>query len=332
MTTPAPYTPTPFATPAVNPAIGGAGVIYPYVSNSQFKFAPTGVDVENLVVGGAETDSDQALADTIRDASSIADNFVFGADPATKEASLCATINVETGRFRLLNGSLRLITDYKPIIQVNAVDIGPNMGSLSTVGPSVASGIWFGRRTIFVPFNGFSVRTNDSGNPNIAGSGYGGPYSVVWSYVNGYPHTQLTGNITAGTNTCTVQPTDGGTGLLGIIPNQTQLRIVDGAFTEYFTVQSVSGTTITSVTNFVYNHNVPNIPDFIPVTAIPQSVGRAVIFLATALVKTEGDSSLVLAEMSEPKSVRKSAGDVMEDVHWARELLKPYKIRIKRKN
>lgn len=215
-----PYTPTPFTTPVANPAIGGSATPYPYVSISQFNFAPTGVDTDDLVVGGAAVDSAQALADTLRSASAWADRIVFGADPAAKGASLCATLSVEVAEVPILKGELRLVCDYKPIIQVNGVDIGPNMANLSSIGSSVASSIRIGRRTIYVPLYGVSVRNNDVGNPNLY-YGWPGKYVAVWSYVNGYPHTQLVGDIETGETSCTVQPTDGGTGLLGVIPNQT---------------------------------------------------------------------------------------------------------------
>ena len=326
-----PYTPTPFTTPVANPAVGGSGTPYPYISVSEYMFAPTAVDTQNLNPQGSGEDQIQSLSDVIRRASSTADQYLFGADPSAKGASLCATLSVETGLFPILKGELRLICDYKPIVQVNGIDIGPSMGNLTSIGNTLAGQLRIGRRIIHVPVMNYAVRAGDTGNPNW-NSGYGGNYVAVWSYVNGYPHTLLNASVVAGTSTISVLPTDGGTGLLGIINTQTQMTIVDGSYTERFTVQSVSGTTITSTTPFQFNHTLPSSPDTIPVTTLPGAVNQAVIFLTTALIKTEGNAALVLDGMNSPKEVEAAIGGWGHDVEMACKLLHPYKIHVKAKN
>ena len=325
-----PYTPTTFSSPIVNPSVGGSGTPYPYVSPSEFQFAPTAVDTLNLVPGGTAQDQTQSLSDTLGRASAWADRFLFGADPASKGASLCATLSIETVRTKVLNGELRLICSYRPIIQVNGVDIGASMSSLSTIGSAAAAATRIGMRTIYVPMIGIPVRSGDTGTPNPIQS-LGGHYTAVWSYVNGYPHTELASDITSGTSSCTLLPTDGGTGLLGVIPGFTQFTIVDGANTEQFTVATVNGTTVTSSAPFQFSHTLPTAPDFIPVTTLPKDVSLAVIYLATAIIKTQGDSGLVLAELTEPKSVSKFSGDEFSDVAIAMRLLQPYRIHTKQK-
>ena len=329
-----PYTPTPFATPVANAAVGGTGVPYPYVSASQYQNAPTAMDVSNLVPGGSVADQTQALADVLARASAWADRICFGADPASKQASLCATLSVETAQVPLIRGELRLICDYKPIVQVNGVDVGADMATLSSVGPDVASRIRVGRRTLYVPLLAIPVR---SGNANITWPpGYsamgGSRMTAVWAYVNGYPHTQLAANIAAGATTCSVLATDGGTGLLGIIPNVTQLTIVNGIYTERFTVQSVAGTTLTSTTPFQYAHTFPAAPDFLAVTAVPRDVEEAVILLATVLIKTQGDNSLVLQGVSEPRGPQPTSGGSDTDYERACKLLAPFRVHVKSKN
>ena len=325
-----PYSPTPFAQAIFNPAIGGSGTPYPYLSVSEYQYAPTAVDVTGLYPQGSPEDQEQSLFNTIQRASSAADQYVFGADPAAKGASLCATLSVESAFVPIVRGELRLVCDYKPIIQVNGIDIGPTMAALNSVGPTIASSVRIGRRTVYVPLFPYAVRPNDTGNPNPY-VGRSGNYMAVWSYVNGYPHTELVGSITAGTRTCNVLATDGGTGLFGIIPNQTQMTLVDGSYTERFTVASVSGTTLTSTTNFTYNHTAPTAPDFIPVTTLPSAVSLAVIFLTTAIIKTEGDAALVLNEMNEPKTKEAEVGGMSTDVLMAKELLHPFKVNTKQK-
>lgn len=323
-----PYTPTPFASPIANPAVGGAGRPYPYVSNSQYAFAPTAMDVLNLVPGGNAATQAQSLADTLRRASAWADRVCFGADASAKGASLCATISVETDMVPVTGSELRLVCDYKPVVAVNGIDIGTSLATLSPIGPVTQQRVRVGRRTIYVPLGYFSGRSGDVLPANSVPSA-SGRMAAVWSYVNGYPHSQLTAAITAGQDTCTVAPTDGATGLLGLVPGATQMTIVDGSATETFTVSSVSGTTITSTTPFLNNHPLPTAPDFTPVTSLPADVSLAVIFLATTLIKTRGDNSLVLDEIHEPKQIQAAAGNEFTDLTIALDLLMPFRVRIK---
>lgn len=333
-----PYVPASFATPIANPAVGGAGTPFPYVSVSEYKFAPTAMDVSSLVPNGGEADQDQSLADILRRASGWADRICFGADPAAKGASLCATLSIESGSVSVVRGELRLVCDYKPIIQVNGIDVGADMASLASIGANLASRVRVGIRTIYVPLTAVPIRSGDTAPlaipPNFYPAGSGGTSRVmaVWSYVNGYPHTMLAEDIAANGTTCVVQPTDGATGLLGIIPGVTQFTIKDGAQTERFTVSGVSGTTLTSAAPFQYSHTVPAAPDSIPVTALPADVAQAVIFLATTLIKTQGDNAIVLEGFSEPKEMARQTGGVSSDFDRACGLLRPFSVRVKGKS
>ena len=331
-----PYSPTAFTTPVVNPAIGGMGTPYPYISVSQYQFAPTAIDTSNLVPGGNAAAQTQSLADTIRRASGWADRLVFGADAASKGASLSATLTTEMDYMDVIRGELRLICDYKPIISVQGIDIGPTMGALQSVGSSIASTVRIARRTVFVPLMGFIFRNGqpaNSTNPSYPFT----KLAAVWSYINGYPHTQLAATVTATSSAIPVMPTDGGTGLLGIIPGTTQLTIVDGAATERVTVASLGTTVINTITYPVINtvtpllntHTLPTAPDAINVTTMPQDVMLATIFLVSMLIKTRGDNSVELTEIGEPRAVRQAPGDQWEDYSKAKELLKPFRVRIK---
>lgn len=318
----APYAPAAFTTAAVNPAVGGAGVPVAYVSNSQYQFAPTSMDVADLVPGGTNQQQAQALADVLARASGWADRYCFGADPAAKGSSLAATVSVESAYQRVLGGSLRLACDYKPIVSVLGVDVGFDPSSVSSIGSPVAGSLRFGRRTIYVPawsLPGFAARTPYG---PVAPKVY-----AVWSYVNGYPHTTLAAPATAGADTLTVAATDGGTTPLGVLPGS-RLSIVDGPATEQVTVSAVSGTTLT-VSPLTYPHTPPDAPDFVPVTAMPADVSQAVIFLATALIKTRGDNDLVLDDITEPRQVKPAAGDEFTDVAVAKQLLNPFRVRVK---
>lgn len=316
----APYTPTAFAAPILNPAVGGAGVPVAYVSNSQFKFAPTALDTANLVPGGTLAQQEQSLADVLARASAWADRYCFGTDPAAKGASLAATMSVQSAAVRAHGGYLKLVCDYKPILSVIGIDVGIDASSVQSVGASAASRLMFGRRTIYVPA---SAMVPPAGTlPGMPASTY-----VVWSYVAGYPHTSLAGSALAGGTAITVAPTDGASGVLGIFPG-TQLHIVDGANTETVTVTNVAGTVLT-VSPLAFTHTAPAAPDFLPVTTLPAEVVQAVMLLASVLIKARGDNSLVLASLTEPNAVQQSAGDEFTDLSLARRMLAPYRIRIK---
>ncbi len=328
-----PYTPTPFAVPTANPAIGAPGVAYPYCSPSEFLAWPTALDTSQLVPGGGPLDQLRALADVMSAASADIDDVCFGLDAASKGASLVATLSIESAAVKVIQGQLRLVCDYKPIIQVNAVDIGFAMSNLASIGAALAGEITFGVRTIYVPLGTAAIFSPILGALSApAPTSNGTVMQVVWSYVNGYPHTELAANVTAGATTVEVLPTDGGTGLLGIVPNVTRLTIRDGANTESFTVSGVSGTTLTSATPLQYAHAVPEQPDFLPVTAMPNAIKTSCIYTAMYLIKTRGDNALMLQEISEPQKMSKYPGDEFSDLTYARDLLTPYRIRSKGHN
>lgn len=315
----APYTPSAFTAPAVNPAIGGAGVPLAYVSNSQFGFAPTAMDVSNLVPGGTLAAQAASLSMVLARASAWADRMCFGSDPAAKGASLAATASVQSATVRVHGDHVTLICDYKPLLSVTGIDIGPDPSTAVGIG-TAASRLRFGRRSIFVPVS--AVAPVPTTLPGAARSLY-----AVWSYVSGYPHTSLAADAAQGATSLTVAPTDGAQGVLGVFPG-TRLTVVDGAATETVTVTGVDGTQLT-VSALGSAHTVPPAPDFVPVTAMPAEVSQAVIFLATALIKTRGDNSMVLASLTEPNAVEEQSGDEFTDVELARELLAPYRVRIK---
>lgn len=342
----APYTPTAFAAPIINPAIGGTGVNpVPYISVSQYNFAPTAMDTSTLIENGNQAAQTQALYDTIRRASRWADRYCFGADPAAKGASLAATLSVESAQAKIIRGEIRLVCDYKPILEVVGIDVGTDPSAVSTVGAQIAAATRVGRRTLYVPvgYSGWTTQPTASFDSSITFDGsapapvstpgrrWDGTVYAVWSYVNGYPHNQLAQNIEADATQVVVKATDGAGGVYGVYPG-TQLTVIDGASTETVTVTSVTPGTATctiGTTAFADSHTAPAGPDFLPVTALPEDISLAVIFFTTSLIKTRGDNSLVLDEVREADQMHSSMGDVAEDVAYAMELLDPYRVRIK---
>lgn len=325
----APYSPTVFATPQINPNVGGFGAPIPYISISQYNFAPTAMDTSALVPGGTSQDQEQALYDTILRASRWADRYVYGMDAAAKGASLAASLSVQAGFIPLLKGELRLICDYKPILEVVGVDVGSFPGTAVSIGSAAAAQIRFGRRTIYVPLGqNFIFGKNVTSSSLPLSMSQSGKFYTVWSYVNGYPHTSLGASVLAGADTVTLTATNGNGGLYGVYPG-TQLTIVDGVNTETFQVQSLNGNVATTVQPIANSHTLPTAPDFLPVTALGSDIELAVIFLTTALIKTRGDFSIELQGMEQPNAIKSEVGDVQTDVAYAMELLDPYRIHLK---
>lgn len=317
----APYTPPSFATPIVNPSAGGFIAPVPYISVSQYKYAPTAMDTETLEPDGGAIDQTQVLADVIGRASAWADRIVFGTSPSAKGASLCASQSIQTGFVRMINGELRLSCDYKPILELSGLSLGTGPGDIAGATQDVANQIRFGIRTIYVP-----------GEPilPVGGSRMGlvsrsGRIYAVWSYVAGYAHLRLAADADQGESTIEVEPNGPAGTLLGVYPG-TPLGIDDIGVTESVNVQSVSGTTITLDSPLANDHTVPvEGPDFIPVTAIPADVQQAVIFLTTALIKTRGDNSIVLDEITEPTKLQSTADAVQGDIDTAMAMLAPFR-------
>lgn len=322
-----PYSPTLLATPQINPVIGGYGIPIPYISPSQYTFAPTAMDVSNMVVNGNTQSQTQALADVIRRSSGLMDRYCFGADSSSKGASLCATMNVEAAYFRVMNGELRINCDYKPIIELSGLVIGTDPSNVAPISPYNASMVTFGRSTIYLPTDGAFVNLSSPSPLLSTLRNRNGKIYCVWSYVNGYPHTSLAQNITAGTNTVVVNATTPLGGVAGIYPGS-QLRIADNQFTEFITVQSITGTTITTVAPLLYTHTVPSAPDFLSVTTLPADVEQAAIFMTTYLIKSRGDDAVVLDEIDEPHvgTVSERNEGRFEDMATAQEFLDPYRI------
>jgi len=342
-----PYTPTVLTTPAVNPATGSSGAPpIPYISLSEYQYAPTAMSTRGLKPGGTSQDQNQVLADTIRRATQWADAMCFGADPAAAGVSLAASLAVQSTFTTVKQGDLRLICDYKPILELIGCDVGGDPSTVTSIG-TIAASARFGRRTIYIPFYGVPFRNGTTSPTLVPGTPAYGKLYAVWSYVNGYPHTQLVANVTEGATSCVVDATDGNGGMWGVYPASgafpgTLLTVTDGVNTESVFVQAVavntpsSGKATLTTTAFANAHTLPTAPDFIPVSALPPDVHQAVISLTTMLIKTRGARAMEMPRIPGQMPREKWQNDqviaqagAMEDFQIARQLLTPYMVRLK---
>ena len=342
-----PYLPTALTTPVLNPATGSTAVPpISYISTSEYLYAPTAMSIASLKPGGNSADQTQVLADTIRRASAWADAICFGADPAAKGVSLAASLSVQSTWTTIKTGELRLICDYKPILELVGCDVGSDPSAVATVG-TLAASARFGRRTIYIPWCGVPFRSGDTAPSVVPNTATYGRLYAVWSYVNGYPHTQLLDSVTAAATSCVVEATDGTGGLWGVFPASgafpgTELTFYDGQNTERVFVQAVAvntpspGQATLTTSAFAHAHTIPTAPDFIPVSAVPSDVHQAVISLTTMLIKTRGARAMEMPRIPGQMPTQKwmnnqvlSQAGAFEDFTIADTLLTPYKVRMK---
>ena len=325
----APFVPTPFSAPVVSPTVSSLFRRSPYVSVSEYQNAPTAVATSKLVPTSTNTQvQDAALAAVIMRASSWIDQICFGRADGTLAASQSTeqgSSATSSSRINLKSdGSMILVCNYKPILEVDAIAVGVAASQVQTISQTVANTLVIGTKTISVP----TVGWNAQNYPTYAPSAWSGPAGVyvIWTYVNGYPHFALADNATAGASTITVEPSiPDGSGVYGVYPGTT-LTIRDSGNTETIVVESVSGLTITTTQPLQYAHTVPAAPDSILVTALPWNVEQACISLTSCLIKTRGTRALVMPATSggaPSKQAMMEAGG-LEDYDVARDLLEPY--------
>ena len=320
------FVPTPFATPVVAPNTYQAYRAVPYISPSQYRFAPTAVATNGLVLGSQDqqVDSTASLAQVIARASAWMDGFCFHRG----DGSFAASVSVEQMNVMIKpTGSISLICNFKPIREVVGIAMGTSSDALQNIGPNQAGGILIGEKTINL------VSTFSSGYP----TGWYGPWPstngqilVVYSYVAGWPHSALAVDCAMGDTSITVAPpVAGATQLYGAYAGSS-LTIKDGAQTETVTLASAStGLTLDLVAPLQYSHAVPLAPDATIVTAIPASIEEACISTVSLLIKTQGNRAQILPGSIQAvgrgdQDLAVSRSGALGDYNMTMRLLKPY--------
>lgn len=325
----APFVPTPFASPVVNPTVSSLYKRFNYISVSSYQAAPTAVATNNLVAGSQNSQAQAAaLATVISRASSWIDEICF----ARPDGTLAASQSTEQGysttsssRINIkANGSVILICNYKPILEVDTIAVGPAPQQVMTLDQAAANTLVIGTKTIALP----NVCFNNLPYPTYSPASWRGPQGLyaIWTYVNGFPHFALADSVDAGASSITVSPTTpDGTSVYGVYPG-TQLSIRDSGNTETIVVESLSGLTISTVQPLQYQHNVPDQPDQVLVSALPWNVEQACISLTSCLIKTRGTRAMVMpmAPGGQPPKQALIESGGLEDYDIARELLEPY--------
>src|SRR5665213_350510 len=129
------FVPEPFVQPAVSPDTATLFRRAPYISPSEYKQTPTAVAVSGLVPGGNAAENEAALAAVIARASDWVDTICFH----RADGTLAASPATESGWIRVKgDGSIKLICNYKPILEVDALAIGSGPNSMSNIGQEAA--------------------------------------------------------------------------------------------------------------------------------------------------------------------------------------------------
>lgn len=328
-----PFTPTRFTTPVVNPNTATLFRRFPYISATEYQEAPTAVATNKLVPNGDEAQNLAALAAVISRASDWLDTICFHRGDGT----LAASPSIEQAWISVKdNGAVALICNYKPILEVLGVAIGPNAENLTSLENQAAAAIRIEEPIIWLP----GSTTNYGPLPEFPPVPIeGGKILAVWEYVNGFPHTALGATVAAAATEITVEPTEPGGDRFYGVNEGTQLTIHDGANTEVIVVESVEEPTGSEVNLKVklknalkYEHKKPEAPNTTRVSAVPWAIEQACILLTSCLIKTRGARAMQMQQVQgkQPEKQVEGQAGATRDETMAMKMLQPYIVPVMR--
>jgi hypothetical protein len=232
---------------------------YPYVSVAEFRAHPTFLDTRNLRTGGTAEEQDAALYNALLTASSWADDQV----------NMPLRAHVRTENVRLVparNGQIRYHPEHAPVITVTGMSTGATPEELDAVSEPQVWTEADGRIIVaFSPGGGPGLSSLQFGS-----AAPGGELLVAWTYVAGYPTTQLTAPAAAGANSLTVRDATG-------ITTGAVLRLWTPGLEEAVTVTAVTGNVLTVAGSLANDHAVED-----TISSLPTTARQAVINYATA--------------------------------------------------
>lgn len=294
----------------MSPAIAPYSASYlnrvPYLTVTEFKNAPTALDLSNFIPAGSSLSQDEALFEMIGRASSVADAYCFG-----ESGTLCASSNVENRRIRSnRDGEYQVWTKYWPILSVDAFSVGPTPADLQALSIDNTT-CWIEEQMFTVVASGFSQMTN-KGPLQFGIGALGRRQFAQWTYTNGWPNTLLAGAVTVGASSALLKTAD------GIFPGTT-LTFYDAPNDEALVVSPtyVPGSlTVTFTSTFASAHAIG-----VSVSALPPVIKQAAIAITSALIKARGDEAIVLAAMTEGSTAQSGGGAKPADDKTVRDLI-----------
>lgn len=278
----------------------------PYLTVAEYRQAPTAVDVNDLVSNGSTALNDAELTNVIGRASSWMDSHCGQV--------LAATQDTESFRARVSrDGFLRVHPRYWPIVSVISASFGSNPQLMQTLDPTTA---WLEPQAVVFPLTG-------AGSAYLGALQLGPSYSplaeqfVTITYWNGYANTLLNGTVSVGAASISV------TDRTGFAPGQPFI-IYDGASTERLTVASsytpaTGAGLVTLATAATASHTTG-----LSVSALPPAVKQAAIYMVNVLLKSRGNSALVMGGIT-PAEIVSNNPAVSNDYAMACDLLEPFR-------
>lgn len=233
----------------------------PYLTRDEYITSPNAVDASRLVQG-SQANQEQALTNVIAKASNWADVICHQV--------LAATPETWTGYPRIRIGEdTQIPLTYSPIVQVTGFSVGPTQAALTPAND--LTGITIMRKVLHVPAPFFGSQTW----PNTRS------FAQV-DYIAGFANALLTVAAAAGDSTLTVDNT------AGIVPGMT-LSINDpvNLTSEVVTVSTTTATTVSLAAPILSPHEAG-----VNVSAMPEAIKQAVVFLTTALIKRRSANTI----------------------------------------
>ena len=288
----------------------------PYVTQTEVLNSATAasIDFSNLIPDAGLNAQSTALQELIVRASTKADNYCLGA-----LGTLCATVNIENGRYRInRQGQFIIQPYYWPILELREFQFGYAPGAGMNNVPLNNSNCSIERDEFIITNQyGLSQATSIGGLNLVGGAwGTGQEQFCQWEYVNGFANTFSNGAVAAGDTHITVDS------IIGIYPGST-LTIWDGAKDEQIVIASTwdSATyTLPLASPLQYAHTTD-----VNVSALPATVKQAVIHFIVAMVKERGAGGLVLNEIGEPVATSNRTTGQLYDESAAYDLLDSFR-------
>jgi hypothetical protein len=252
---------------------------YPYVTVAEFKKHPHYLDLGNLLVGEPETLQDS----TVREA------LLFASTWADTELDMPLGAHVRTERARVMpdrQGRLKYHPEHTPVLSVAGLATGITPDAMDDV---TSPQVWTELDGRIMVAYGPSAGAAAMGSLQFGSPPAGGELLTRWTYVAGYPATQLGAPPTAGQSTLTVRSTVG-MAASSLTTDATVLRLWTPGAEEAVTVAAVTGlTSIALVSPLMGSHEAG-----MSCSAIPPDARMAIIKMACAKLLRKGP----LAEMA----------------------------------
>jgi hypothetical protein len=251
----------------------------PYISLNEFRAAPTWIDTQDLIPGGATANEDDEMTNVLLRASAWADSYCG--------LRLGAHQSYEQTRARVdRQGVIKLHPSNVPVRQLTGLAYGSDFQNLTQITDFTQTWIEDARGIIVssIPWRGSWAGSLEFGSAPP----WGGEVYVVYSYVAGFASTTLASPANAAATSLTLADPTGlqppNTTLIGTFGSSTA-RIWDPGLEEAVTVApgyTAGANPVPLVSGLLNSHDTGT-----GVSEFPAEVHQAVIALAVALLMRE---------------------------------------------